>query len=100
VSTSSWTLVVGGGAGLVLTVFGAVMLFTGRAPDGTARAFRSIRDAGCYHLLFGLGLTLVVLATVLRSSAAAVVSTVVAIVLVAVAVIRFRPRGRRSLSGK
>jgi hypothetical protein len=29
------------------------MLVTGRAPDATTRAFRSVRDAGCYHLLFG-----------------------------------------------
>jgi Na+/citrate or Na+/malate symporter len=99
-STSSWTMLVGVAAGLALSVFGAGMLITGRAPDGTARAFRSVRDAGCYHLLFGVGLILVVLATVLRGGAVAVVTTAIAIVLVAVAVVRFRPRGRRTLSGK
>ena len=99
-SASTWTVVVGGVAGFALAVFGAGMLVTGRAPDATARAFRSVRDAGCYHLLFGLGLALVVVGTAVRAGVVTIVTTVVAIVLVAVAVIRFRPRGHRTLSRK
>ncbi|HEX5204752.1 hypothetical protein ACFQS1_06325 [Paractinoplanes rhizophilus] len=94
-STGTWTVVVGGLAGIALTVFGAGMLVTGRAPDATARAFRSVRDAGRYHLLFGLGLGLVVVGTALDAGVVTLVTTLAAIVLVAVAVIRFRPRGHR-----
>jgi len=94
-STGTWTMVVGGVAGLALAVFGAGMLVTGRAPDATARAFRSVRDAGCYHLLFGLGLALVVLGTALGGGIVTLVTTIAAIVMVAVAVVRFRPRGHR-----
>ena len=93
-------MVVGGAAGLLLALFGAGMLITGRAPDATGRAFRTVRDAGLYHLLFGLGLALVVAGTALHGGVVTVVTTVVAIVLVAVAVVRFRPRGHRRLSGK
>ena len=94
-STGTWTMVVGWVAGLALAVFGAGMLVTGRAPDATARAFRSVRDAGCYHLLFGLGLALVVLGTALGGGIVTLVTTIAAIVMVAVAVVRFRPRGHR-----
>jgi hypothetical protein len=97
-TTSSWTLVAGGSAGLILSVFGAGMLITGRAPDATQRAFRSVRDAGRYHLLFGVGLMLVVIGTVVRG-AVAVVSAVVAAGLVGVAIVRFRPRGHRQPPG-
>jgi hypothetical protein len=97
--SSSWTLVAGGAAGLALAVFGAGMLISGRQPDATARAFRSVRDAGRYHLLFGVGLMLVVFGAVLRGPVT-VVTTVLAIVLAGVAVVRFRPRGHRPLGGK
>jgi hypothetical protein len=93
-------MVVGGVAGLGLAIFGAAMLATGRAPDATTRAFRSVRDAGCYHLLFGAGLALVVLGTAVRVTVVTLLTTVAAIALVGVAVIRFRPRGHRTLSGK
>lgn len=99
-STSTWTIVVGGVAGLVLAVFGAGMLITGRAPDATARAFRSVRDAGCYHLFFGLGLALVVFGTALRAGLVTILTTVAAIALVVLAVVRYRPRGHRTLSRK
>lgn len=93
-------MVVGGVAGLALVAFGAAMLVTGRAPEATRRAFRSVRDAGCYHLLFGAGLALVVLGTAIRGGILTLVSTVVAIALVGVALVRFRPRGqRRPISG-
>ncbi|WP_433374290.1 hypothetical protein ACQPZX_03635 [Actinoplanes sp. CA-142083] len=97
-STGTWTMLVGGAAGLALAMFGAGMLVTGRAPDATTRAFRSVRDAGCYHLLFGLGLALVVLGTALDAGIVTLVTTIVAIVLVAVAVVRFRPRGHRRVN--
>jgi hypothetical protein len=94
-STSTWTMVVGGVAGLTLMVFGGGMLITGRAPDATDRAFRSVRDAGLYHLLFGAGLSLVVLGTAIRGGIVTVLTTLAAVVLVGVAVVRFRPRGHR-----
>jgi len=97
-STSSWTLVAGGSAGLILSIFGAGMLITGRAPDATVRAFRSVSDAGRYHLLFGVGLMFVVVGTVLRG-VAAVISAVVAVVLVGIAIVRFRPRGHQQPPG-
>ena len=88
-------MLVGGVAGLALVVFGSGMLITGRAPDATARAFPSVRDAGLYHLLFGAGLALVVLGTAIRIGIVTIVTTVVAVGLVGLAVIRFRPRGHR-----
>lgn len=98
-STSSWTLIAGGAAGVALAVFGGLMLITGRAPDATERAFRSVTDAGRYHLLFGAGLLLVVVGTVLRG-VFAVVTASLAVILVGVAIVRFRPRGHRSQGGK
>ncbi|MEU4239507.1 hypothetical protein [Actinoplanes sp. NPDC026619] len=94
-STSTWTMVVGAVAGLTLVVFGGGMLVTGRAPDATVRAFRSVRDAGLYHLLFGAGLALVVVGTALGGGIITVITAAIALVLVAIAVVRFRPRGHR-----
>ena len=56
----TWTLLIGGAIGLALALFGVRMLITGRAPASTARSFRTVHDAGLYHLLFGLGLLLLV----------------------------------------
>jgi hypothetical protein len=95
-SPSVWTMVVGGTAGLALAGFGLRMLLTGRAPALTARAFRSVRDAGFYHLLFGAALVLVVVGTGLSGTVPPVVATVLAVVLVGFALVRYRPRGRRS----
>jgi len=78
-STSTWTMVVGGAAGIALAVFGAGMLVTGRAPDATQRAFRSVREAGLYHLLFGLGLAMVVFGTAFGGGIVTMVATVAAI---------------------
>ena len=89
------TLVVGGGIGLLLAIFGVKMLTTGRAPAATTRAFRTVRDAGMYHLLFGIALALVVLATELPGRATPVLGTVLAVALVGVAIALYRPRGRR-----
>jgi len=89
------TLLIGGAIGLALALFGVRMLVTGQAPAATSRAFRTIRDAGLYHLLFGLALGLLVLGAKLPGASTALVSTVVAVALVGVAVVRFRPRRAR-----
>src|SRR4051794_30124024 len=94
-SASTWTMVVGGVAGMVLAVFGAGMLVTGRAPDATTRAFRSVRDAGCYHLLFGVGLALIVFGTARGGGPVTLPTTIVAIAVGGGAGGRFRPRGHR-----
>ena len=88
------TLLVGGGIGAALALFGVGMLTTGRAPAPTARAFRTVRDAAGYHLLFGVALIVLVAGTSLRGRAA-IVSAVLAVALVLVAVTRYRPRGRK-----
>jgi len=91
------TVVVGGALGLALAIFGGTMLVTGRAPGVTKRAFRTVRDAGMYHFLFGLALlVLAVGANVPGGSVPSVVSAVLAVSMVGVAVIRHRPRGRRA----
>jgi hypothetical protein len=95
-STAGVTIGIGAAIGLALAIFGVRILVTGRAPDATARAFRSLRDAGCYHLLFGVALGLVVVGTGLPGGAARLVTILPAIAMVAVAVVRFRPRGRHS----
>ena len=90
------TLVIGAGIGVALTVFGAYMLIARRAPAGTARAFRQIKDAGLYHLLFGLALLTLVLGTHLPGPVAGPVSVGVAVVLAGVALVRNRPRPART----
>lgn len=93
-------MVIGGAIGSALTIFGVRMLVTGRAPDVTGRAFRTVRDAGCYHTLFGVALVLVVIGTNLNGGAVALTLTLLAVAMVGVAVVRFRPRGRRSAGQK
>jgi hypothetical protein len=99
-SPSLWTMAVGAVAGLALAGYGVWILVTGRAPGPTARSFRCVRDAGFYHLLFGVALALVVIGAGLDRGIVTLFMTLPAIVLAGVAVVRFRPRGRRSLSGK
>src|SRR4051812_36434500 len=94
-TASTWTMVIGGALGLALAGYGVRMLITGRAPSVTARAFRSVRDAGCYHLLFGTALALVVIGTGLEQRALNAATTVLAVVLVGVAMVLFRPRPGR-----
>ncbi|MDY7088030.1 MAG: hypothetical protein SYR96_23360 [Actinomycetota bacterium] len=94
-STSFWTMVAGGVAGAGLAVFGLVILVTGRAPAPTARAFRSVRDAGFYHFLFGAALGLVVIATGINSPVVTTTITVLAIIMAGTALVRFRPRPRQ-----
>ena len=99
-NTGAWTVAVGGVIGVALAIYGVRMLVTDRAPAATARAFRSVKEAGCYHLLFGVALALVVLGTSLPGNMPALVTTLLAVALVGVAVVRFRPRGRRSAGQK
>jgi hypothetical protein len=87
------TLLIGGGIGLLLTIFGVATLVTGGARSG--RAFRTAKDAGRYYVLFGVALIMLSVGTAVRG-VAAVISSVLAVVLVAVAVIRYRPRGGRA----
>jgi hypothetical protein len=87
-------MAIGAVAGLILAGYGVWMLATGHAPGPTARAFRCVRDAGYYHLLFGVALALVVIGTGLDRGMVTLFITVPAIVLAGVAVVRFRPRGR------
>ena len=93
--TGTWTLVIGGAIGLALALFGVRMLITGRVPASTGRAFRDVHDAGLYHLLFGAGLLLLVVGTKLPGDLTAVVSAVIAVMLAGVAVVRYRPRGKK-----
>jgi hypothetical protein len=93
-------MVIGTVAGLMLAGYGIWMLVSGHAPGPTARAFRTVRDAGFYHLLFGVALGLVVVGTGLDRGLLTLLITVPAIVLAGVAVVRFRPRGRRPVGGK
>jgi len=90
--TSTWTVVIGGVIGLALAAVGAKVLITGRAPDSISRAFRNTRDAGLYHLLFGLGLMLLVAGTKLPGGNTGIVTAVLAVLLAGVAVFRYRPR--------
>jgi hypothetical protein len=98
--TGTWTLVTGGTIGLALVLFGARMLVTGRAPASTVRAFRSMRDAGLYHVLFGAGLILLVAGAKLPGGQTGVVTAVLAVMLAAVAVIRYRPQAKRTEAEK
>ncbi|WP_306215162.1 hypothetical protein [Actinoplanes sp. RD1] len=90
------TLAVGAAAGLLLALFGAVMLITGRAPAGTMRMFAGVRDAGLYHLLFGMALLAMVLSQAMLSGVAAVAVGAVALALAGVALVKYRPRKRGS----
>ncbi|AGZ39166.1 hypothetical protein [Actinoplanes friuliensis] len=89
------TLLVGGVIGLLLAVFGVKMLVTGRGPASTLRNFPGVRAAAFYHLLFGLALLLMVLGQTLLGGPARVVVSGVAIVLVGVALVKYRPRVRK-----
>ena len=96
----TWTLVIGGVIGLALALFGVRMLVTGRAPASTTRSFRTVHEAGLYHLLFGLGLILLVAGTRLPGDRTGAVTAVLAVLLAAVAVVRYRPRGRKEVREK
>lgn len=89
------TLLVGGAIGLALALFGVRMLVTGRAPASTLRSFPGVRAAAMYHLLFGLALLLLVLGQVLFTGTAGVTTSVLAVVLVGIALVRYRPRRGR-----
>lgn len=81
---------IGLAAGLLLVAHGTRLLITGRVP----RAFRTVRAAGRYHLLFGAAMILVAGGTALPAGPIAFAVNLTAVALAGVAVIRFRPRGR------
>lgn len=89
------TAVLGGLLGLALVAFGARILVTGRAPAMIDRSFRTSREAGCYHLLFGVALLVFVAGARLPGVYTGQGTALFAVVLVGIAVLRFRPRGRR-----
>jgi hypothetical protein len=102
-SANAVSMVVGGTIGLGLAVSGAWMLLAKRAPARTTRVFRCVRDAGFYHLLFGVAMVLVVVSLQLNRGVLTSATTLLAIALVGVAVVRFRPRppaGGRRTAGK
>jgi hypothetical protein len=86
------TLLIGGVIGLFLAVFGVAMLVTGKAPASTLRNFAGVRTAALYHLLFGVALILMVVSQALLTGPAILVVSVLAILMVGVAVVRYRPR--------
>ena len=96
----TWTLVLGGVIGVALALFGVRMLVTGRAPASTTRSFRTVHEAGLYHLLFGLGLILLVAGSRLPGDRTGAVTAVLAVLLAAVAMVRYRPRGRKEVGEK
>ena len=93
--TSTWTLVIGGAIGAALALFGVKVLVTGRAPASTTRAFDTIRAGGLYHLLFGVALILLVVGTKMPD-VLNIVTTVAAVVLAGVAILKFRPRRKET----
>lgn len=91
-SLGTSTLLIGGAIGAALTLFGVRMLLTGRAPVSTSRSFPDVRSAGFYHLLFGLALLTLVLGQAVFEGVAGTVMNLVAVSLVGVALVRYRPR--------
>jgi hypothetical protein len=94
-TSGTWTLVIGGVIGAALILFGGGVLVTGRAPASTSRAFSTTRGAGLYHLLFGAALILLVTGTQMRGLAN-IITTVAAVLLAGVAIIKFRPRKKEN----
>jgi len=88
------TLLIGGAIGLVLGLFGVRMLVTGRGPTSILRNFPDVRAAGLYHLLFGLALLVMVVGQTLFGGVGSTVASVLAVALVGVAVVRYRPMRR------
>ena len=95
--TSTWTLVIGGLIGLALSGFGAKVLVTGQAPASTTRSFRSIREAGLYHLLFGVALILLVVGTKLPGERTGIITAVIAVFLALFAIVRYRPKRQKEV---
>jgi hypothetical protein len=89
---SNATLTAGAVIGLLVTLFGGMMLVTGRAPERTLRIFAGVRDAGLYHLLFGLALLAMVVSQAMLSGVAAIVVGAVALALAVTALVKYRPR--------
>jgi hypothetical protein len=86
------TLVVGGAIGLLLTLHGTRMLVTGRASARTLRNFTGARAAALYHLLFGVALLMLVLGQLLPAGPVNLAASLLAVALVGLALVRYRPR--------
>nr|BFE76696.1 hypothetical protein GCM10020092_099970 [Actinoplanes digitatis] len=94
-SLGTTMLVMGGVIGLVLAGFGVGMLVTGKALTTTLRNFTEVRAAALYHLLFGVALLLLVMGQTLLTGSARLMVSALAVGVVVIAVLRFRPRRER-----
>ena len=84
----------GGGLGTAVALFGAWILLTGRAPAGTARAFRSTTDAGMYSLCTGTAVVLLAVPSRFQQIGFAwqLVFLALAMLLGAIGFLKYRPR--------
>jgi membrane associated rhomboid family serine protease len=85
----------GGAGGVGVAICGAAILVTGRATGGDQRAFRRPTDAGLYYLYFGLATALLALSSLwiwTDRPLIAAVTSIIAMVMGALAFIRYRPR--------
>ena len=89
------TAVLGGLLGAALVAFGTRILIRNSAPAMIGRSFRTAREAGCYHVLFGAALLIFVIGAFMPGESTGTGAALIALALVGIAVLRFRPRGRR-----
>jgi hypothetical protein len=84
----------GAAIGLGIAAFGVAVLVAGRAPRRTARAWRSLREAGLWSLSMGSALVLLALSGFLVDWDLTWVgmTTLVAAMGLVVSAVRFRPR--------
>lgn len=97
--TRTIVLVIGG----VAVAHGGYMLVTGRVSNRARAAFRSTRDAGMYSLCLGLGLVFLALggyAGQADSSVLSISATVLALVCMGLAFVRYRPRKPNPVSDR
>ncbi|GLY00799.1 MULTISPECIES: hypothetical protein [Actinoplanes] len=83
--------VFGGLIGLALAALGARMLLGGRVPALITRAFATSWEGGCYHLLMGVAVMILMVGALLPAGQSRTSLALLAIVLVMVALVRFRP---------
>ena len=85
-------------AGSSLAAYGFYVLITGRLSDRSRASFRSIRDAGMYPICSGMSLVLLALgqfvshADTTLSFVLSLSATVLALIFMGFAVVRYRPR--------
>lgn len=90
----SWLGLLVGLGGASAAIYGAVILFTGRATRGDRRVFRRMKDAGLYYLCSGLAMTLLASSVLWNEHHQSLPALVALIGTMALAglVIRYRPR--------